>query len=531
NRNADADVILFSGVSTIVLTEELPVVTGAVTVDGGTEGVVIRTGEGVNAANPRRIFTFDRREDSPYRPYEVELVRLTLAGGHAELGGAVYNKLTVGKMTLTDCLFTGNRAEKEGGAVWSSCHTEIGGCTFEENESAYLAGAVSLYYPELVPLYESEIKNSVFRANKAGYGGAVFVSALRYHMLHISDCLFFGNEAENAGGAVHGGNVTIRNSTFAGNYAKQNGGAVRSLSNENSDRSCILVNTTFTGNRADRNGGAVCTVSDTGPLDAYNRTAILYCTFVSNEAGGNGGALYAEGIHALNSIFTGNSGRTAESSNIFIYNPILSMSYCATDGGVVYVDGLSSIGDQFVVVPPPSSGNVTATVHDVFGVDAPQLTDNHVIEISNNASVAHGGRVAGILHTDDVYFDPYLYYMDAGKWKPINAYQSEREDDIVLVDTDKSGNVRPENCISMGAWQYQSPDAVRLPDESDVEILAGGSMLTVRTGQPVGLEVYDAGGRTALRRNIPEGATAIPLPPGIYIVKAGGKVAKVVLKR
>ena len=165
---------------------------------------------------------------------------LILRGGfHEDRGGAVLAQGSAAR--FKDCRFENNRAANEafgGGAVWSDrallfehCAFEnnlsagsggalhasgllgLSACRFENNASAAGGGAVSLG-----PGTTADIVNTVFLANEAAQGGAIFGEEAGLRLVHLSAT---ANSAEEAGGFIHwtGGRVELANSILWGDLA------------------------------------------------------------------------------------------------------------------------------------------------------------------------------------------------------------------------------------------------------------------------------------------------------------------------
>ena len=102
-------------------------------------------------------------------------------------------------VTLKNTIFTGNSAEKYGGAIWlteSKAKLTIDGCTFRGNTAVEHGGAIKSDHP-------LEIKNSTFTSNtvsKDGFsGGGIYCNKATT----IDGCTFEGNEATTYGGGVY----------------------------------------------------------------------------------------------------------------------------------------------------------------------------------------------------------------------------------------------------------------------------------------------------------------------------------------
>lgn len=139
--------------------------------------------------------------------------------------------------------------------------------------------------------------------------GCVFTGACYQQMFYI-----------NAGNAITFKNVEFRDSTktvilncgrlmvdgcsFYGNYSTSLGGAIYNLKN-----TAIIVNSSFVGNVAKEDGGAIC---------ANGTNLICNCTFIGNRAGRYGGAVYEPSspssspeVNLVNSVFIDNTGVNA----------------------------------------------------------------------------------------------------------------------------------------------------------------------------------------------------------------------------
>jgi hypothetical protein len=145
NSNADANEITFGDGSasggtnfldatpqTITLGgTELPTITAALTIIGS--GAANLT---INANNLSRIFNLDNGSTGIQTP--VELVAMTLTGGNAGNGGAIFSRES---LTLRDSVVTGNSATP-GGGIYSRNYgtTTIQNSTLSGNSASSAAG-------------------------------------------------------------------------------------------------------------------------------------------------------------------------------------------------------------------------------------------------------------------------------------------------------------------------------------------------------------------------------------------------------
>ena len=149
------------------------------------------------------------------------------AGNSAEReGGAIWNRGYYspldGSILVDNCVFTGNSAEGAGGAICNGGrYLTVSGCSFLGN-TAEAGGAV--YTGEEDHTGQTSIVDCVFVDNEAAEGGAV---AAMLEMTAISSCEFMGNSAD-MGAAVFGREklIEITDCLFSENRAHIWGGGV-----------------------------------------------------------------------------------------------------------------------------------------------------------------------------------------------------------------------------------------------------------------------------------------------------------------
>lgn len=162
--------------------------------------------------------------------------------------------LTLKSLTVRDGLATG-----DGGAVLTQARFETEDVIFEDNVATDNGGAVflDLNVNELVSV---EFVDTVFRNNTADSGGALAMAAqTQEHSIRIEQSTFDGNVANTNGGAMavstRSGDVFIVNSTFTANDGS--GTAVIELdpnlqpANPSFPPELYLMNTTFLNNAGD----------------------------------------------------------------------------------------------------------------------------------------------------------------------------------------------------------------------------------------------------------------------------------------
>lgn len=252
----------------------------------------------------------------------LEIHQTTLSNGHATgSGGAIYSNN--GDVRLHDSTISGNAADGVGGGIY-----QYG------NASQAADGAIA-------------VTDSTFRANEAGFGGAIHVRGDFFDKstVDIDNSLFEGNQ----GGAIYsdGGDVSITASTFAGNSAIVGGAIGASYSD------LTVSDSTLNDNTASVRGGGVW--GETADITIVNST------LSGNNALASGGGIYTEGfaLTVLNSTVTANEA-TLRGGGIYatyFTNLTLERSLVsgnsAPNGPEIYLDGYSD--------------SVTANKQNLFG--------------------------------------------------------------------------------------------------------------------------------------------------------------------
>lgn len=116
-----------------------------------------------------------------------------------------------------------------------------------------------------------------------GSGGAIYLK--KTGELILKRVSLMGNKAENGGAIWSEGQLTIENSTLAGNSADLNGGAIWA-----SDGSASIINCTITNNTANKGkttgrGGGIYIISD--KIDEYKYKSLVPVTIANSILHGN----------------------------------------------------------------------------------------------------------------------------------------------------------------------------------------------------------------------------------------------------
>ncbi len=151
------------------------------------------------------------------------------------------------------------------------------------------------------------IENSHFIDNIALAGGAIGLTDSNSSRMDISGSSFSGNRAEQDGGAIlmRTGTLSISGSSFAGNRAGS-GGAIAVMSGVE----VIISNSSFSGNQANTRGGVL--------LVHYPGVSMTHVTMLNNQGSGyrEGEALWIggnnSGFRLRNSVIAGGGNRAAD---------------------------------------------------------------------------------------------------------------------------------------------------------------------------------------------------------------------------
>ncbi len=294
---------------------------GAVGADFGTtvsaNGVIF---EGNNSVSGGAVFSNGT----------VSLTNSTFnANSASREGGAVFSNGTV---SLSNSTFSSNSASRVGGAIFSGDRLTVSSSTFERNNTPVATGRGGRLGGAIFARGNiAEINDSNFSMNSANSGGAVFLFASsnsisnstfvnNYAMFGgaisgdvrtatggivvISDTTFEQNSSASRGGAIDArGSLSVAASTFSAN-GSEFGGAI-GLSYQSAGDTVRLENSTFSGNTATIDGGAVFAYGDSFEL------SLRHTTLVGNSATSSGG-IFAGGnlghtVNLLNSVFAGGS--------------------------------------------------------------------------------------------------------------------------------------------------------------------------------------------------------------------------------
>jgi hypothetical protein len=243
--------------------------------------------------------------------------------GNQERGGGAIASDSENTITVRNSLFRNNRGANGGAINVVLSGLTVENCTFLDNDStagssSVAHGAGGAIYTDGASAHDGTtagtiaIRDTVFRGNTStGEGGAAFTWIYPPDQVIIERSTFDSNTVipdsrGNAlgGGLRHGnGTLTIRDTTFANNLARKQGGGFWT----DGHTPATLTNVTFTNNRAmeddaSESGGLGGAIAGAGNFICTN------CTIASNQAGSYSGGIYGgENITLQNSIIANNS--------------------------------------------------------------------------------------------------------------------------------------------------------------------------------------------------------------------------------
>lgn len=211
--------------------------------------------------------------------------------------------------------------------------------------------------------------------------------------LTVDDVVVSGNMATLRGGGLWSdgftGALTIRSSTFSGNTAAGDGGAIYI---EDSGTSPIVIEgTTISGNTAGGDGGGIYLYDPDAPVDFSTST------ISGNSAGGRGGGVYLyniDGGHPLTIDRTAITGNTASiGGGIYLYDAddlrltnstVSGNTATAGSGGGVAIQSLSAATIEHSTI---AGNSATVSGGGVFVASGASVSLQNTIVADNTAPV------------------------------------------------------------------------------------------------------------------------------------------------
>ena len=272
-------------------------------------------------------------------------------GNKVDADGGVYQIGNHSTGTITGSTFSGNSAEKSGGALRVSNSTvTIDKSVFDGNTAKVAGGAIKTdntktdNTPDLT-ITNSSFTNNVVGKGKTGHGGAVFVSGTS--QVKVTSSEFTGNKAGHGGAFyIQGQTATFEDTVFTNNEAHEYGGALRV------NTGSVTFNVTkgdvaYTGNKAGTAANSVAGQRYNGKTGGF-----LYLQSAAGASGKSGTATFDVADGATLTI-----GKDATADSIASYSKTDAVSTITKTGaGDLVVNGDMS---AFVGNLTVSSGSMT----------------------------------------------------------------------------------------------------------------------------------------------------------------------------
>jgi len=449
----------------------------------------------------------------------------TFKGGQATNGTHIFNSAGGRNIVIENTSFEDAVGGGWGGAL--TCYGldadyQVTGCTFKNNQTANLGGAVNNGFGAIVTYTDCLFENNM---SLTSAGGALALQNDSTSII-VNNCEFTGNTASTSGGAIFSGAsessgiLTVDGSTFLANSAGTGGAIYQNEAGDDDISTLTLSNSVFGLNGAASQGGAI----NLGDADA----TITSCLFFQNSAAdtGTGGAISNNVtdsntvvVNIVNCTFAQNSGLLAAgianwtgtsevSSDMNLQNNIFWQ-----EGGINYAI------EAGTPVATSLGGN---------------LSDDYTMELFLTHAKDINGEEATFVDPDD-----YDYHLTDG---------SVGVNDGVAAGapaTDLEGNPRKDQ-VDMGAYENQTALA------AGEKLLANNGMLRLMPNPAKGtstqlrlennwkgnlqMRIMDVNGKVALTQTITKSGDVLTmqvpltLPAGLYSVQVSNGQELVVEK-
>ncbi len=327
---------------------------------------------------------------------KVEMNAVSITGNTSKSNGVVYiNSGTENK--FTDLTVTNNKSVS--GFIYSSGGTlTLAGGTYSGN-SATSGGVICIKGSGNVIVEKNGESATVFDGNSATNGGAIYVES---GSCTVNGATFKNNSATE-GGAIYTmttGSFSATDSSFEGNTAKKNGGAVAATGT----KVITFANCTFTSNQA------LSTVSATDP------TSI------------GGGAIYV-----------GSGATVTVSGGSFNTNSVVGTTQYVHVGGAVLVDGgtLNVSNALFDGNTANNGAAIGTSRNNACAINATSCTFNNNVAALNGGGIYLQHAAAG--ETDTVVITDCSFDKNAANSGSGASVYSRGGSGVTIVDVSCSG--------------------------------------------------------------------------------------------
>ena len=259
--------ITFAGDYTISLASTLTIAKN-ITVDGAGHAIIISGNRAVGVFKVNVGMTAGLKNLAINQGYNNNTT-----GNNNKSGGGIWNN--GGTLTVTNCAFTGNRAEVYGGGIFNDQNgtLTVTNSTFSGNSAASQGGGIYSQNGTLI------VTNSTFTRNATdrSFGGGITSYGA---LMTVTDSTFSGNASGLGGGGIFGtGTLTVTNSTFFGNRSKYAGG-IGSYGG-----TLTVTNSTFSGNSATEKPDGFVYFGGGGIYNGKGSSLYIKNTIVANSTG------------------------------------------------------------------------------------------------------------------------------------------------------------------------------------------------------------------------------------------------------
>jgi CSLREA domain-containing protein len=307
-------------------------------------------------------------------------------GGGTEdiVGGAIFSN---GKLSLTGCTFTVNRAWLGGAAVYAEAAASISGCTFTNNLSFGGGGAVSLINDVFT------VQNSTFTGNQTN-SGAGALDAIG--TLTLSNSSFDSNKSQfgPAGAIAFVGVLTMSDCSVTNNLSGGDSSAIRLLPDSETQASSItrtrIQNNSFLEGFSTEAGGI--NVGGFGTLNVTDTT------ISGNSSGGAGAVRVGNQVNVSFSRCTISANTGGGTALGISTEGAVTLSNCTiaqNDGGGIGLAG-GSLSLRGCTVSLNTAGS-NAVGGLIAGIGTAQISDTI---IAGNTGGSRGADVQGIVHSE-----------------------------------------------------------------------------------------------------------------------------------
>jgi len=516
--------ITFDASYTIALSTVLPTITKTLTIDGGTNTIII-SGNSVSGNS-------------------------LVSGANTTLTKLTFDKALV---SFSSTAITNNCTFKNGtaGAVKASASFTANNCTFDSNSQTTASSGSAVWgnsSTNVITLNDCVVSN-----NTSTTGPAIYLTGNNaVSSLTINNCIVKNNS--NTGASAYGGGIassavmSITNSQISGNTCTYRGGGIAVLVGTATLKSKLtMTNCTVSGNTATGVDGGICIQgTSTNVTDVVTLTNCTISGNISTGAGGGGigfgqgasGTTWACNIVITNCTITGNttSGNTAASIGGGIsknggttislkvnYSIVAGNNSNSTAAGkdiTSAVGFMSSDTGRNLYGGTPSWGTPAPTGNIAFSGDITTILNTSLADNGGSTSLPDGSYVkTHALIAGGAAINPDATGLD------IAALRTA----ITLPNTDQRVFTR-DATPDMGAYEFGGVTTALTQNYTQNAILVVNKGILSRMNGSI--QIYTFNG-SMLHNEIVTDGQIINLPVGAYIVRTTTKnsisVQKVIL--